>query len=153
MDGRYDKIISGLEAICAKREYCSRDILQKAASRLDGDVDAAREILSRLVSEGYVDDLRYASAFAREKSALTGWGPAKIRFALSAKHIPSGIIDEAMGEVDTDRAELRLRKIMEGKWKSLSGLPDAKLRLLRFALSRGYGYDQVKSIADELSSQ
>lgn len=151
MDERQKKILSRLERQCVRAEYCSSDILKKAVSLLEGDTVAAKEVLESLIGNGFVDDRRYAAAFAREKSGITGWGPVKIRFALSSKRIPSATIAEALEEVDGARAEQKLRKLMEAKWKSLSGDEAARLKLLKYALSRGYDYDTVKRIAEEIT--
>lgn len=150
MDDNTKKILEKLERQCARREYCRSDIFSKARKALDNDKEAAMEVTEILVSEGYVNDLRYASAFAREKSGLTGWGPMKIRMALDAKHIGKDIINSALEEIDGDKAEIKLRKTLETKWKSLEGDPQAKLKLLRFALGRGYEYDKVKEVVDDI---
>ena len=153
MEDKHKKILDRLESQCARREYCSSDMLKKAAELLDGDMEAAQEILGKLIAGGFIDDRRYAAAFAREKSGITGWGPLKIRFALGARHIPADIIAEAVSEIDGDRAGQKLRRLMESKWKSLEGDPAAKLKLLKYALSRGYDYEQVRLIAEEICRQ
>lgn len=150
MNDAQKKVQNALEAMCARREYCSADILRKAADRLEGDVPAATLILDSLKSRGFVDDLRYASAFAREKSAITGWGEIKIRFALRAKRIDDSVIEQALQEVDCSKSAEKLERLLAIKWRSLKGADDAKLKLLKFALSRGYGYDEVKPVADRV---
>lgn len=144
MDERTKKIYSRLETQCAKTEYCTSDIRKKALTRLEGDEEAAEEVVAELVANGFVSDLRYAGAFAREKASLTGWGPVKIRFALGAKRIPAEVIDEALGEIESDKADARLEKLIEAKRRSLEGDPQIRLKLIKFALSRGYDYDTVK---------
>ena len=136
-----------------RREYCSSDIYRKALLKTEGDEAAAREILQSLKSDGFVSDLRYSSAFAREKAGISGWGRVKISFALRAKGIDRDIINEALEEIDEGKAENRLRKLMESKWKSLDGAADAKLKLLKFALSRGYEYEQVKKMAEIVTTE
>ena len=153
MDGKAEKVLERLQAQCSRREYCSADILKKATEKLDGDSQAAAEILSSLIEDRFVDDLRYASAFAREKSALTGWGPVKIRMALAAKGIRGETADLALRETDPQKSEEKLERLLESKWKSLADDPQGKLKLLRFALSRGYEYDQVKNLVDSLTSR
>ena len=74
----YSKVLDRLQAQCSKREYCSSDIFRKAMKSFDGDREMAGKLLQSLQEDKFVDDLRYSSAFAREKSRLTGWGPAKI---------------------------------------------------------------------------
>ena len=152
MDEKSKKVLSRLEAQCAKREYCTSDIYTKALKATEGDAEAAREIVASLVGDAFVSDLRYASAFAREKASLTGWGPIKIRFALSAKKIDKATIDAALEEIEPEKAEDKLRRVMEQKWKSLQDDPQGKLKLLKFALGRGYDYDDVRAMAEEICS-
>ena len=152
MDEKAKKVLSRLEAQCAKREYCVSDITVKAAKAMEGDTEAVREIVDSLVKNSFVSDLRYASAFAREKASLTGWGPIKIRFALGAKKIDRATIDAALEEIEPEKANDKLRRLMEQKWKSLQDDPQGKLKLLKFALSRGYDYDDVRAMAEEICS-
>ena len=51
------------------------------------------------------------------------------------------------------RAGQKLRRLMEAKWKSLDGDPAAKFKLLKYALSRGYDYGQVRSLVEEICRQ
>lgn len=146
MEEKAKQVLSILEAQCSRREYCRADILKKALERMDGDRDAAEEIVASLEAGNFVSDLRYASAFAREKASLTGWGPVKIRFALDAKGIARETVDEALAEIEPEKAEARLERLLEIKRKSLEGDPQIKLKLLKFALSRGYDYDTVKKL-------
>lgn len=148
MEDKKQRTYSSLENQCAKREYCTSDIYKKALDRLEGDSAAAEEIVAKLIASGFVSDLRYATAFAREKASLTGWGPVKIRFALSAKHISREVIDEALGEIESEKADARLERLLEAKRRSLEGDPQIRLKLIKFALSRGYDYDTVKKFVD-----
>ena len=134
---------------CSRREYCSADILKKAGDALDGDREGAKEILDVLVAEKYVDDLRYATAYAREKSMISGWGETKIRYVLSGKGIPRDTISLALEEIDETRAGQRLERLMAAKAKSLKDDPQARLKLLRFGLGRGYQYDEVVDVIDK----
>lgn len=124
--------------------------MKKAADGLEGDRAAAQEVVDVLVKEKYVDDLRYASAFARDKSAIQGWGEVKIRYMLSAKGVPRDVIDKALEEIDQDKADSRLEKLLQNKLKSLKDDPQRRLKLLRFALGRGYSYDEVNSLINTL---
>lgn len=139
------KVLDRLRRQCSRREYCSSDILRKAAEALGKDSDAVSEVLRVLVEERYVDDLRYASAFARDKSSIAGWGEVKIRYMLSAKGVAKKVIDEALQEIDRPKADMRFEKLLENKWKTLKNDPQGKLKLIRFALGRGYGYEDVSS--------
>jgi regulatory protein len=150
MDDLKIKVTDRLRGLCSRREYCVEDIRQKAVKALEGDIAAASEVVETLVKEKYVDDLRYASAFARDKASIQGWGEVKIRYMLSAKKVSREIIDQALDEIDTERASSKLRKLLETKYRSLREDPQCRLKLLRFALGRGYGYDEVSKVVDSL---
>ena len=150
MDSKIIKLTDRLRAQCSRREYCISDVRQKALKALDGDAAAAETVVDALVKEKYVDDLRYASAFARDKSSIQGWGEVKIRYMLSAKGVSREVIAEALAEIDQSRASSRLDKLMENKYRSLKEDPQCRLKLLRFGLGRGYGYDEVASAVGKL---
>lgn len=144
------KVTDRLRNLCSRREYCSSDILKKALTALEGDREAAEQILKKLISEKYVDDLRYAAAYAREKAMISGWGETKIRYMLSAKRISRDIITQALAEIDEDKADSRLQKLLENKARALKDDSQIRLKLLRFALGRGYQYDDVAPVIDSL---
>ena len=150
MTDQQKRILDRLRGLCSRREYCYADVLKKAKDALDGDAQAAKEVADVLVEDKYVDDLRYASAFARDKSAIQGWGEVKIRYMLSAKGVPRDVIDKALEEIDQDKADSRLEKLLQNKLKSLKDDPQCRLKLLRFALGRGYSYDEASHTIDQL---
>ena len=151
MTEREKSVFDALSAQCAKREYCTADIRRKALQRLEFDAAAAEAVVSALVEDGYVDDNRYAAAYAREKSALSGWGPVKIRSALLARGVPREAVLEALGEIDEERAAAKLEKVLETKWRTLRDDPQGRLKLIRFALSRGYDYEPVRPLVERLT--
>ena len=150
MTDQQKRILDRLRGLCSRREYCYADVLKKAKDALDGDAQAAKEVADVLVEDKYVDDLRYASAFARDKSAIQGWGEVKIRYMLSAKGVSRDVIDKALEEIDQDKADSRLEKLLQNKLKSLKDDPQCRLKLLRFALGRGYSYDEVNSLINQI---
>lgn len=150
MDDRIVKVTDRLRGQCSRREYCVSDVYKKALKALEGDAEAARQVVYSLVKDRYVDDLRYSSAFARDKSSIQGWGATKIRYMLSAKGVSSDVISQALEEIDEDRASSRLYKLIENKYRSLKDDPQCRLKLLRFALGRGYAYDQVNALINSL---
>ena len=144
------KLTDRLRRLCSRREYCMSDILKKAVTALEGDKEAAQTVLDVLVSEKYVDDLRYATAYAREKAMISGWGETKIRYMLSAKRIDRLLVDQALTEIDSGKADSRLQKLLENKSRTLKADPQIRLKLLRFALGRGYQYDDVVRVLQDI---
>lgn len=150
MTDQQKKILDRLRGLCSRREYCCADVLKKSKDALEGDIKAAQEVVDSLVKDKYVDDLRYASAYARDKASIQGWGDVKIKYMLSAKGISASVISEALQEIDRDKSLSRLHKLLENKLRSLRDDPQCRLKLLRFALSRGYSYDEVTTVLDHL---
>lgn len=183
-----EKLLDRMRRLCSRREYCSSDIRSKivaalAASAADNgigarddaeNIDAAslvEEVISSLTADRYIDDLRYATAFARDKASLAGWGDSKIRYALAAKKIDKETIAAALEEIDSTKASERLEKLLAAKLRSLKpsscghdGSPitgdmddsmaqhqwQLRQKLLRLALSRGYSFDEASSAIDRL---
>lgn len=127
---------------------------RSAASAADiGDM-----IISSLKKDGYLSDLRYAAAFARDRASISGWGSAKIRYALAAKGLDRDTVSAALEQIDESRASSRLEKLLETKYRSLASSSDKESvyrlrdRLIRFALGRGYSYDDVLPVVDRLAA-
>ena len=118
--------------------------------QLEGKTDEVEQVLDALVREKYIDDLRYASAYARDKASISGWGATKIRYMLSSKGVSSETIALALEEIDSGKAQNRLEKLMENKIRVLKDDPQCRLKMLRFGLGRGYAYDEVSSVVDGL---
>lgn len=142
-----DRLLRRLMRACSVREYCSEDIRRKV-QRADPEADA-EALLEILVAEGYVDDSRYASAFARDKTVIDGWGAAKVRHALAAKRIPQAVADAALAEVDGDARTARMDSVIVRKWEEIrrkrpdEPRQDSLARLLRFCQGRGYSCGEV----------
>lgn len=141
-----EKVLDRMRNLCSRREYCRSDIMKKALTALDGDRDAAGKVVDILVAEKYIDERRYASAFARDKASLAGWGETKIRYMLSSKGVPRDVVEHALEDIDDLKARTRLEKLMENKFRSLKDDPQCRLKMLRFGLGRGYGYEEVAEV-------
>lgn len=140
-------MLDSLRRLCSKRECCSSELRRRIAAEPELDAEA---ILASLREDGYLSDGRYARAFARDKAALDGWGAIKIRYALKSKGIDDETIDAALDEVDTEASGNRLRKLLEARNRALRDDPQRRLKLIRYALGRGYSYDEVSPVLREL---
>ena len=149
-DPKEKAVLGRLQRQCARMEYCRSDVFRKAVKALEGDTAAAGRIVDSLVEDRFVDDLRYASAFAREKASLQGWGTVKIAFLLRGKGIPDEIIREALAGIDAEKASLRLEKVVMDKYRTLKGDSQVRLKLLKFVLGRGYSYEEAAPVVERV---
>ena len=126
-------------ALCSRSEHAEYDIRRKL-NEWGITFASANDIIYRLISEKYIDEQRYATAFVRDKYRFDGWGRMKIVFALKSKHISDDAIENALTEIDEEEYAQALEKALRSKLRSLSGKSDLqkKASLVRFAASRGY---------------
>lgn len=128
-----------LEALCARAEHCTSEMRRKL---YDWGInrDDAEKIVSHLIRNRYVDDCRFARAYVKDKLIFGKWGRNKIKQGLIAKRITSEIIVDALDEIDEQQYMEILEHILNVKINSISDT-DAytrKMKLLRFAVSRGF---------------
>lgn len=138
-----------LTALCAQAEHCQHEMLEKMKKWELADEAQAR-VMERLIKERYVDDERYARAFVMDKIRYNKWGRRKVEQALWMKRIDKGIQERVLSEVDDEEYVSALRPLLKQKQRSTKAASDYELRqkLIRFALSRGFGFDIIRQCID-----
>lgn len=127
-----------MAALCARSEQCEADIARRlyAKGLPVGDVDW---VVNNLKQQSFIDDRRFAAAFARDKVRFSAWGRRKIRAALIAKRIKESIIAGALEEINDDDYAEAIERAARAKALNLNlGLRDDQLKLYRHLLSRGF---------------
>ncbi len=150
-----EQALQSLMRECARSERSSGDALRLMKRWGLADEDA-QKVLARLQSERFIDDARFAGAFVRDKLNLSGWGAYKIKMALRAKGVSQEIIEEVVAPMFAEtNMEERLEEIMVRKMRTLkySSAYDAKMKLIRFAASRGYDMELAIECASKLTER
>lgn len=142
-----------LASLCANAEHCQWEMREKMR-RWELSEEAQTRILNRLVSERYIDDVRFARAFVKDKVKYNKWGRRKVEQALWQKHIDEDIRQQVLDEIADEDYVLVLRAMLQQKRKSIKANSDYELngKLIRFAVSRGFTMDIIKqciSVSDE----
>lgn len=138
-----------LAALCAQAEHCQQEMRDKMR-RWGLDETVQNRIIDRLIKERYVDDERYARAFVKDKIRYNKWGRRKVQQALWMKRIDAEIQQQVLDEIDETEYLDVLRPLLKQKRKSIKAESDYELnqKLLRFALSRGFGFDIIRQCLD-----
>lgn len=138
-----------LAALCAQAEHCQWEMVEKMR-KWEIPEEAQARIMERLVKERYVDDERFARAFAKDKVRYNKWGRRKVEQALWQKHIDEDIRKNVLNEIDDEEYLSVLRPLLKQKRKSIKAQNDYELnqKLLRFALGRGFTFDIIKQCID-----
>ena len=137
--------------LCAKGEHCAADIREKL--RLWGiDENDADTIVEKLLNQGFINETRYAKAYIHDKYRFAKWGRIKIEQGLRQRQIPSSVYKPLMEEViDKEEYMQILRDLLNHKRKSLKEEDEYQLKakLSRFALQRGFTYEEVLCNIDD----
>ena len=138
-----------LAALCAQAEHCEQEMRDKMR-RWGLDEAAQDKVVERLTKERYIDEERYARAFVKDKIRYNKWGRRKVQQALWMKHISDDIQQQVLDEIDEKEYLDVLRPLLKQKRKSIKAESDYELnqKLVRFALSRGFGFDIIRLCLD-----
>lgn len=125
---------------CAACEMCTGEALDRLRRR-GIDEDSAFDIVQRLVDLRFIDDERFARIWVRDRLWNARWGLLKIRNDMRLKRIDDAIISSAINEeLDRERYFDNLAAALRSKARTLPSplTYDLKMKLARFAISRGY---------------
>lgn len=145
-----EQALRSLMRLCARSEKSSGDALRLMSQWQVPQAERAG-VLDRLLRERFIDDGRYAEAYVREKSRLSGWGARKIAVQLRQKGVSQGVIAEALKQLDDDVELPRLVEKLRRKMRltKYSSAYELRGKLLRYALSLGFDYDMAQRAVEE----
>ncbi|WP_327370217.1 recombination regulator RecX [Streptomyces sp. NBC_01217] len=103
--------------------------------------EVAEEVLSRFEDVGLIDDAAFADAWVESRHHGRGLARRALVRELRTKGVDSAVIDEAVGQLDSEQEEATARELVARKLRSTRGLDrDKRLRRLAGMLARkGYG--------------
>jgi regulatory protein len=138
-------------AQCSRREYCSEDIRTKLMLWGVGD-DDTEKIISILVKEKFLNEIRYATAFVKDKFNYNKWGKIKIAAHLKAKRIPGDIIKKAFETIDNALYIKTLNDLISThrRFVKAKNQYDLKARLLKYGLSKGFESNLLYDLLNEM---
>ena len=136
---------------CAYRERCHAETKQKLYSfgLSKNDVD---RIVSCLIEEDYLNEERFACAYARGKFRMKHWGRVKITYELKQKNVSGYCISKALKQIEQDEYLEVLGKLAEEKLKELNGDKNDLVRRKKvhdYLLQKGFERDLIFSIIKE----
>lgn len=128
-----------LRKYCAYQERSHADVSQKMWD-LEIPTDWRDEIVLSLMKENFLNEERFARAFARGKFSIKKWGRVKITDGLKRHGVSKPCIKLALTEIDGDRYMDLLNETVRTKRDSLKEKNPWKRRsaIYRFAVQRGF---------------
>jgi regulatory protein len=109
---------------------------------------SVEKVIVTLIENNYLNEQRFAVAYATGKFRQKGWGKTKIRQGLKLKKVSEPLIKLALKNIDEDEYVEMLRKIIQKKETSITEKESykRKYKLHQYALSRGFENDLIGDI-------
>ena len=146
--------LSKVYKYCAYQERSHLEVKRKLYSYglYSSEVD---ELLSRLITEGFVNEERFAKAYAGGKFRIKKWGRNKITYLLEAQGLTKRCIEAGLKKLDKVDYEQTLEQLIVKKMSQLDEPNAFKKRNLvaRFAIAKGYESDLVWRLIKTLSEK
>jgi regulatory protein len=132
---------------CAYQERCQQEARDKLYD-YGLKTDDVENIIAQLVNENFINEERFAIAFAGGKFRIKKWGKIKIKQELKAKHVSDYCIKKGLAVIDSTEYINTLKKVLALKAKSITekNFLKKKQKLVRYALGKGYEQDLIFDI-------
>lgn len=132
------------ESYCAYQERAQQEVRDKLYEwgLFQEDVE---NIIATLIEDNFLNEERFAKAFARGKFRLKDWGKLKIVQHLKAKRISPPLIKIALQGIDYDEYLAKIDTLIEKRGVSnLKVLSyEDKAKIVRYLQSKGFESDLI----------
>lgn len=139
-----------ISRFCAYQERCTADVKKKLAEwSLTGS--KAESVIERLAREGFLDDRRFARAFARGKFRQNQWGRKKIVYELRSRQIAEDVIHNALSEISEDEYRRMIRLLIGKKSSQINKgkVLNVREKIITFVVGKGFEYGEVVQVLEE----
>lgn len=136
---------------CAYQERSQHEVSERLQSM--GLIPMVVDLLMvELIEQGFVNELRFAEAFARGKFRQKGWGRIKIREKLRQRKVSSACIQLALESLDDEEYLDHLSQLAVWKWGKTqeSNAFVRKQKVMGFLYQRGFEYDLIREAVDAI---
>lgn len=148
-----EEALQKLRHYCGYQERCHKEVKEKLYSfgLNKQDVDDA---ISVLIEENYLNEDRFAMAYAGGYFRSKQWGKVKIGYELKQKGVSDFCIKKAMKEIDEGDYQKTIRELIAKKSEAIEddGLNRyaRKQKIMNYLLQRGFESQLVqKELKDE----
>ncbi|TPV34745.1 RecX family transcriptional regulator [Paucihalobacter ruber] len=146
-----DEAHKALEHYCAYQERCHLEVQKKLQSM--GMIPIAIDtIINRLIEDNYLNETRFAMAFARGKFKIKKWGRQRITRELKMRDISAYNIKVALQEISEDDYQKTLYALAEKRCAAIKETNSfkKKKKLVDYLLYRGWESHLVYEVVSEL---
>lgn len=145
-----EQALQKLKHYCAYQERCHSEVKQKlyALGVWKKDQD---EILAVLIEEDYLNEERFAIAFAGGKWRMKRWGRVKIKYELKKKQVSEYCIRKALKQIDEEEYLSVLEMLAKEKYTALKNEQYLvrKKKTMDYLVAKGFEQELVKRVVEK----
>jgi len=129
---------------CAYQERAHYEVEQKLYS-YGLYTDQVQELLAWLITENYLNEERFAIAYAGGKFRLKKWGKIKIEQNLLQKRVSEYSINKALSQIDAAAYLNTLEDLIRAKWRitKANNVYELRNKIARSVIIKGYEPEKV----------
>ena len=139
-----EQALQKLKYFCAYQERCHSEVIEKLYNlgvwKKDQD-----EIIATLIEQNYLNEERFAVAYAGGKFRIKQWGRVKIKYELKQKQVSDYSINKALKQIDEEEYMKVLNKLVKEKYASLKNEQYLvrKKKTMDYVIRRGFEAERV----------
>jgi regulatory protein len=146
-----------MASFCAYQERCHQEVKEKLQT-FSLTPDEQDEVVSLLIEENFLNEQRFAIAFAGGKFRVKDWGKIKIKHELQLRKVSPACIQKALQAIETVDYEAKLADLITEKIAQLNLRPNKispkdKQKIYQYLLTKGYESDLISKIWQHHISQ
>jgi regulatory protein len=145
-----EQALQKLKHYCAYQERSHHEVKEKLYN-LGVWKKEHDEIIATLIEEGYLNEERFAIAFAGGKFRIKQWGRVKIKYELKQKQVSDYSIKKALKQIDEEEYMIVLKKLAEQKYAALKGeqYMIRKKKAMDYLVGRGFEPELVRAVMEK----
>jgi len=138
------------EAYCAYQERSQQEVRDKLYGwgLHQADVEA---VIADLIADNFLNEERFALAYASGRFRMKGWGRYKIKQGLMQKSVSVPLIQVALSSLNEREYREKLLSILQAKARLEKEKQPYKRKnkLFQYALSKGYESDLILELLND----
>lgn len=145
-----EQALQKLKHYCAYQERCHSEVKEKLYQlgvwKKDHD-----EIIAALIEENYLNEERFAIAYAGGKFRVKQWGRVKIKYELKQKQVSDYSIKKAMKQIDEEEYLSVLNKLAKEKYTALKNEQYLvrKKKTMDYLAAKGFEAELVRMVTEK----
>jgi len=146
-----EQALQKLRHYCRYQERCCSEVKNKLFE-LGVNKTEHDKMVTGLIEENYLNEERFALAFALGRFTMRKWGRRKIHYELKERKVSEEAIQKSLKQIDEELYVRSLQRLAEEKYASLRDEPYLvrKKKTIDYMAQKGFETDLVKVLVEKM---